>query len=303
MSESTHPHPENFCGGAFQDWLEVNLIQKCNANCSWCVEKVGYHPYHVASWETIANAALETCKKNIILLGGEPTLYKYIKPLIEKLIKENRKVWITTNGSKINRNFCGFNLKDITGVNISIHHYDLVKNSEITHIKLREPVLIDGIKTIHSNGGMVRLNCNTIKGYIDSEEKIVKYIKWCKLIGADTIRFAELKIEEDNFVDLATILNYKYGLNDDPFTLGCHKEAVILGVPINFRQMCGLQTSHRPAPVNPVQCRKEVLYYDGKVYDGWQSSMYKLSEQATDELLEGVAEGKITPEEAKRLIR
>jgi len=302
MTEFTQPHPENFCGGAFQDWLEVNLIKECNARCSWCIEKLGYHPFHMATWEQMAEAAIATGRKNIILLGGEPTLYSDIKPLIEKLVAANLKVWITTNGCRINRSYCERNFTGIAGVNISIHHFDMRLNHEITHLYLNEQVLIDGIKTIHELGGSIRLNCNTIKGYIDSEETIHQYIGWAKKIGADTIRFAELKVDENNFVDLTKVLGGKYGLNDDPFINGCHKEAVIDGMPINFRQMCGLQTTCRPVPINPKQYEKEVLYYDGKVYDGWQSSMYKLSEPALDELLQGVAEGKISPEEAKRLL-
>jgi hypothetical protein len=128
------------------------------------------------------------------------------------------------------------------------------------------------------------------------------YIDWAKSIGADSVRFAELKIDEDNFVDLGALLNHQYGLNDDPFINGCHKESVIDGMPVNFRQMCGLQTTHRPAPINPKQHAKEVLYYDGKIYAGWQSPMFPLDEQALDEILQGVAEGKISKEEAKRLI-
>ena len=299
----TYPHTENFCGGAFQDWLEVNLIQKCNAKCSWCIEKVGFHPYHKASWETIADAAIKTGLKNIILLGGEPTLYKDLKPLIQKLIKAKKKVWITTNGSRINKKFCEENLIGISGINISIHHYNLKKNAEITHLNLKAEILMEGIRILRMNDIGVRLNCNTIKGYIDSEEMIYEYVRFAKWIGANSVRFTELKMDNGSFVDLAIILNEKYGLNHDPFKMGCQAEGTILGMEVKFRQMCGLQTPHRPRPVDPVQCPKHVLYYDGKVYDGWQSSLYRLSDQAIDELLQGVAEGKISPEEAKRLIK
>jgi hypothetical protein len=177
------------------------------------------------------------------------------------------------------------------------------RNYDITHIHLKESTLVDGIKTIHEIGGVVRMNCNTIKGYIDSEETIREYISFCKRIGADNVRFAELKVDEGNFVNLTKVFNHQHGLNDDPFTLGCHKETIIDDFPVNFRQMCGLQTPCRVVPTNPFQCGKEVLYYDGKIYKGWQSSMYPLSEMALDELLQGVAEGKISPEEAKRLLQ
>ena len=83
------------------------------------------------------------------------------------------------------------------------------------------------------------------------------------------MRFAELK-NDDRFISLAKILDHKYGLNDDPFTLGCYQDAVIDGMPVNFRQLCGMQTDKIPAPINPKQILKNVLYYDGKMYAGWQ---------------------------------
>lgn len=42
-------------------------------------------------------------------------------------------------------------------------------------------------------------------------------------------------------------------------------------MPINFRQMCGLQTIKREKPNNPKNpFIKQVLYYDGNIYNGWQ---------------------------------
>jgi MoaA/NifB/PqqE/SkfB family radical SAM enzyme len=266
----SYPHPTNFCGGNFQDWLEVNLIKSCNAKCPWCIEKIGWHPTNKAEWKQIAKAAVKTKKKNIILLGGEPTLYKDLQQVITYLNKRKRNVWITTNGSKLTPEFIKKNLKGIHGVNISIHHYDLNKNKEITGMKLNKDSINSSIQYLVSNGVKVRINCNCINKYIDSEQKLLKFVSFFSKLGVQYVRFAELKVDEENFIDLAKILRYKYGLNDDPFALGCNKDAIIYGVHVNFRQMCGLQTTKRKKPIGPVQAEKEVLYYDGVVYDGWQ---------------------------------
>jgi pyruvate-formate lyase-activating enzyme len=265
------PNPRNFCGGNFQDWLEVNLINVCNAKCSWCIERNGYHPDHIATTKEIADAAIASGKKNIILLGGEPLLYKNIEELIGRIAEGGCSVWITTNGSRLTPEYVLVNLEFITGINISIHHYDLEKNKEITKLPIHESVLISSIGLLRDWGIHVRMNCNIIKGYIDTPEKIVAYVQWAKKIGAGKVRFAELKQDDEEFIDLAAILDHKYGLNDNPFTLGCNSDCVIEGIPVNFRQMCGLQTSRRIAPENPKQFVKEVLYYDGIMYKGWQT--------------------------------
>jgi hypothetical protein len=56
------PNKNNFCGGNFQDWLEVNLTDKCNGKCVWCIEKAGYHPEKHAGWQTIVKKAIESDK-------------------------------------------------------------------------------------------------------------------------------------------------------------------------------------------------------------------------------------------------
>jgi MoaA/NifB/PqqE/SkfB family radical SAM enzyme len=292
----TYPNSNNFCGGNFQDWLEVNLIDTCNGSCSWCVEKEGYHPKHHAEWYEIAEEALKTKRTNIILLGGEPLLYKDISKIIRILSAADRKVWITTNGALLSRDFILDNLQGITGINISVHSYDMYQNKKITGVMIND--LTDIIKTLHDISVSVRLNCNCISGHIDSAEEIDKYIDFVKIVGADKIRFAELKFDEENFIDLAKTLNYQYGLNDDPFISGCNCNTVIKDIPVNFRQMCGLQTSKRPKPVDPVQLGKQVLYYDGIVYPGWQMQKNYLTDSELLDLFQKVADKKINVEEA-----
>jgi pyruvate-formate lyase-activating enzyme len=267
------PHKNNFCGGNFSDWLEVYLTPKCNGNCSWCVDKNGWKPSEEVSYLELADVINNDLCKNVILLGGEPTLYPYLGRLIKRItfLGSNKNVYITTNGSMITREFVENKLIGIKGLNISIHDYNLDNHYSETGIDLSEKMLVEAISTLHANGSTVRLNCNCIKGCIDHIIKIYSYIEFAKDIGADSIRFSELKFSNERFVDLAKLFEYHYGLNDDPFTKGCNTDTNICGMHVNFRQMCGFQTSLRPTPSNPeVNVEKKVLYYDGKMYNGWQ---------------------------------
>ena len=271
------PNRHNWCGGNYGDWMEVLLTDKCNGNCSWCIEKEGFHPeYRVDVWK-IANKIIESEAKNIVLLGGEPTLYKDLQKLIE-IISGQKHIYITTNGSLVTDEVIE-NLYQLSGINISIHHYDLGKNEEITNIYLNQETLENAIARCRFHDITVRFNCNAIDGYIDSEEEIMNYIKWAKETGVDRIRFAELKHDGDNFVDLGKILNYKYGLNDNPYIEGCNKDVMINDMAVNFRQMCGLQTDKRVKPINPKSpFKKQVLYYDGKIYNGWQREVNNMTD-------------------------
>jgi organic radical activating enzyme len=270
MNIESLPNKVNSCAGAYNDWLEVHLTNECNGNCVWCIDKEAFHPLETATTSTLVKKILETGKQNIILLGGEPTLYKDIMNLVKVLSIIDKSVYITTNGSKL------INVIDyadsLTGLNISIHHYDLSLNKEITGINLDGEKLLCDLKNIIIKGVKVRLNCNLIENYIDNKEKIYKYIEFAKSLGCVAIRFAELRDCQELFVDLNKIFNNQFGLNDDPFLFGCCQNAIINDMPISFRQMCGLQTTCRRKPINPKQYKKDVLYNNGEIYEGWQSA-------------------------------
>jgi pyruvate-formate lyase-activating enzyme len=293
------PNERNFCGGNFQDWLEVMLTEKCNGKCSWCIEKKGYRPKERASWLELCGRIVESGKKNIILLGGEPTLYPELERMVRALaVAHNLNVYLTTNGSKLTREFVHSCLPHIHGVNISIHSYDLDENEEVTGIKLSADTLKLAIDTLHTHRATVRLNCNLIKGYIDSKGEIHRYIGFAMHLKADSIRFAELKEDPENFMSLHGIYGDKYGINNEPFGLGCNTDAEINGMPVNIRQMCGLQTDRRKKPLNPQQLAKTVLYYDGKFYDGWQTKENGMTEQEITNLLLKLVKGNVTMGEA-----
>ncbi len=296
----TLPNKKNFCGGAFSDWLEINLLSECNGSCSWCIEKDGYHPLKHVGWSTIVSKAIGFGAKNVILLGGEPTLYKDIKLIINNLSLSNINVWMTTNGSLLTPVFIKNNLRGITGINISIHHHNMLENFKVTGIKIDKYLLVESIKTLHFFGASVRLNCNCISGAIDNIEDIYSYMGFAKEVGADKIRFAEIKNDNDSFVNLAKLFTYQHGLNDDPFVNGCNRDVIINSMPINFRQMCGLQTEIRKKPIDPQIISKKVLYYDGKFYNGWQNKKKEkvMTNKELIELLRNIENGSVTPEAA-----
>lgn len=283
------PHPNNFCGGNYQDWMEVMLTAECNGKCSWCIEKEGFHPrWHIGGKE-LARIINDDPRPNVLLLGGEPTLYNDLEELNQYL--QNKNLYITTNGSHL---LNIFNMKLLKGVNISIHHYDLERNTKITGCRLVNSLQL--IAPLKKKGIQIRFNCNLIKGEIDSKEAILQYIEFAKQYHVDSVRFAELKNVDHEFVDLAEIMDHEYGLNDDPYIHGCNQDVIINGMHVNFRQMCGLQTPLRPKPTYPEQYSKSVLYYNGQYYQGWQKAMNMRK------LLEMVLEQQITINEAMTLL-
>jgi len=264
------PNENNFCGGNFQDWLEVMLYDKCNGKCSWCVEKDGYRPNHFLPIDKLIEKIIETKKQNVILLGGEPTLHPGIGRIIKTLTRSDINVYVTTNGSLLSPKFVTENLTSLKGINISIHDFILKENYKITGIDLDLCKLQSSISLLHLTDTTVRLNCNLIRNHIDSYRNIIAYTNFAKDIKADGVRFAELKNDKENWVNMMDIFDGEFGVNNEPFGLGCVRDVTINDIPVNLRQMCGLQTHMRKTPCNPEQINKQVMYYDGNIYDGWQ---------------------------------
>ena len=139
------PNKKNFCGCNFADWLEVNLTDKCNGRCAWCIEKNGYHPEKKATVFEMVRAIKKTGKKNIILLGGDPTLYPHLKTLIRRLSGIN--IYLTTNGSRLSKSFAVCVLDGIKGINVSMHSNHPLENKNITGIDLDLVVLRNVFET------------------------------------------------------------------------------------------------------------------------------------------------------------
>lgn len=301
------PNPKNFCGGNYQDWIEVMLTPKCNGSCTWCVENDGYHPKEEVSWRVLVDRIWKVGKKNVILLGGEPSLYEDLDLLVHRLKSQGFNVYLTTNGSRTTR--LTKEVYGLTGLNISIHHYDMERNRDIVGIKLNKALLKANIKHLYwRDNTITRFNCTLVKGQIDSVEEIEKYVEFAKQMGASSVRFAELK-HDDSFVNLYELFGDKYGLTNDPFKDGCSTDAIIKGIPINFRQMCGIQTPFRKLHDNIEMPghTKSVLYYNGEVYDGWQTKDKEIEDMAkklsVKEILSRVKSGRMTLETAEKLIK
>ena len=263
----------------------------------------------------MVSAAVAAGMLNVQLLGGEPTLHKDLRSIIGGLVRRGRKVWLTTNGSRLSADYVQQVLAGVSGVNVSVHHYNLAANAVVTGINLDFETLRAAIERLHDLGATVRLNCTCIAGAVDSRSEMSRYIdRLAKPLGTDTVRFAELKGNTDSFVNLTRALGGGYGLTDDPFRYGCSLDATIDEMPVNLRIMCGLQTKYRPAPLSPEQVPNPVLYYDGVIYSGWQLRKEILmppvnhveatvTNLAIDAVIAKLTASKINTEEASRLLK
>lgn len=264
----------NPCMGVYGKCLDVKITNICNGNCNFCIEKDGLKTENVSVDKLIESTNKLKDYKKVLILGGEPLLYPYLYEYLEG-IKEKDEIYITTNGSLLTESIIYNIASYLTAINISIHHYDEDKNSQIIKTRVDFNQIQKSIKVLKSYGVGVRINTNLIKGGIDTQEKAIMMILFAKLLGSDTIRFAELQNLQncsELFVDASNIFN---DIHKNPFTDGCEQELNIVdGIKVYLRLTCGIVNPLKEKPLNTNRKGSEtkVMYTNSKVYNGWVGS-------------------------------
>ena len=171
--------------------LTVQLTNKCNSKCTFCSNSLFKdYDFDINKFMEVFNTLNSNYTiAKVAFTGGEPTLHpdfvKLVKFVRTKLPRAN--IVVNTNASHLEV------LEEITGLDIefgiSRHHFDDNKNWEI--FKSSAPAGSKDLKNF-SEKENVLLHCNLIKGYIDSIDKCVDYINWCKENGFKEVGFVEL---------------------------------------------------------------------------------------------------------------
>ena len=178
--------------------LYVDISSACNASCSFCIaptieRKNGPGFFDGAKF---ALDLTESIEGTVQIVGGEPMISKKLPKLLQKISEHNyRRVVLNTNGSFItDERISQMNSANVTNVNLSRHHYDEHSNQEIMRLqpKLSNSELALSIENITNSGIDMRMQCNLIKGYIDSVPEILNYLDWCSSIGIKEISFSQI---------------------------------------------------------------------------------------------------------------
>ena len=267
--------PRNACAGGYGNCLDVKIVNACNANCAFCIEKGGYCP----DGKPVKELALETLNSDadtVLILGGEPTLYPHLAEYLFLIRPWKKNIYMTTNGSLLKDGLTEAIAPYLDGINISIHHHqedrnDEVYNREGFHVSF--DALSEAIKTLHANGVTVRINTNLVKGMLDNLDDVNAMVAMARdQLHADEIRFSELQDCDDLWVDSRSVFQ---GLPEDPYCAGCEQELPQYeGILVRVKMTCGRVSRHRPPVTSKPKRtgRTEVLYPDAVRRMGWLSS-------------------------------
>ena len=269
-------NPKNPCAGFYGLCLDVKIIDACNGICAFCIEKGGRKSKN-ASVKTLIKKTLLQPVRNILILGGEPLLYPHLKEYLRGVSSSDKRIYLTTNASHLTSELSSKIAPYLEAINLSIHHFDLVVNQTLTGVMLYSSVLQEAIQVLHTSGVRVRLNCNLIKGGIDTFEKAKFFALFAKdTLKADGIRFAELQNAPDQYVAAAEVFPI-CGIHSEPFSMGCEqtlnfKLPALTGFDMKVRLTCGLVNPKllKPSDLSGRNQHTLVMYPDGLVDRGWR---------------------------------
>lgn len=183
-------------------YLDVVLTDNCNSNCSFCIADL-IHEKLDGDFEImkakIKYAVDHLHVKEVLLLGGEPTVSPLLIPMIQHLKTLNLdKIIMTTNGVKL-----AYDAKfreevmsaGLTNINISFMNINIKDQHEITHCPKHRIVMLDGLERIYKEavkyGVKVRINNNIFKGNNDTVAKMLKFYVAVKPF-CDSLKFSPL---------------------------------------------------------------------------------------------------------------
>ena len=146
----------------------ISLTYDCNNKCEWCYAASNLEKnnkiFPVEKEEGTIDFLSSLGVKKIILIGGEPTLYRNLGGLLEKIVNKEIKVGVISNGRKFsNRDFTKRIQK--TGLDyltISVCGPNAESHDSVTKIKGSFNQSINGIETAIEEG--IHVATNTVIG-------------------------------------------------------------------------------------------------------------------------------------------
>ena len=165
----------------------LSLTYRCNLNCSMCTQygdgfkQNAPQDMTLEQWENFFESVSDVNPKpKMLLMGGEPLLYKDFEKLFELTQKHGFNVQIVTNGVLLDK-YLEQIAKTDTTITISLdgleHTHDSIRNKQGTFKKVMQN--IDKIEAYQKQGSKIKLciNCVMLPDNVDELSEFLEFIQ------------------------------------------------------------------------------------------------------------------------------
>lgn len=213
--------------GRVHNYLRISLTEKCNLRCTYCMPAEGV-PLTPASNLMNAEEIYQIAKifvangvDKIRLTGGEPSVRKDFKEIIQKLSNLNVSVAISTNAVIIDKFIDDLKEANIKIVNVSLDTLNPERFKKIT-LKSSFDKVWNNLLLLIDKGFKVKLNVVLLKG--ENDHEIIEFIKMTKDLPI-SVRFIEFMPFDGNRWDRSMTVSFKE-INEEVLRV-YHKDEVI----------------------------------------------------------------------------
>lgn len=210
-----------------EPYLDIVLTDYCNANCSFCIADLIHDRLILdvdKAKQKIEFAMKYMGVKEVLLLGGEPTMAKSLVPFIKYLATLGlNKIIMTTNGlalahyPKLRDDILSAGL---TNLNVSVMSLNENLQQDITQSKSKPLTFSDVVlisKFAHQNNIKVRINNNIFKNNNDRLSDVISFYSSLRY-SIDSIKFSPLlKTDSFSVIDVKTQWVKDNILSDDAY--------------------------------------------------------------------------------------
>lgn len=173
-------------------WLTVN--RACNMRCPWCYAKDENFDTQknidVTVGKGILNLLSEIGCKNVILIGGEPTIYPHIVELIQFAKDKNVRPILVTNGVKLSEEGFVENIIDagVSDITVSLKGFSGESYNRYTKGFGEKAFskVTQGIHNVKKRGSGINISITLFR---EMSEHIDKYIELVKELSPNSISF------------------------------------------------------------------------------------------------------------------
>ncbi len=183
--------------------LMLEPTHRCNLDCAGCDRIRLYDQEHTSdlSLAQCLDAVKEADAPVVTITGGEPTLYKDLKPLVAELIRRKKQIYLCSNGILMESFIDDF--KSSSRLTLNIH----LDGMEATHDRIANrpgtfKKAIAAIKLAKEKGFRVSTNTSVFKNTDDKElESLFTLLKNLRVNGIlISPAFSYERVENDIFL-------------------------------------------------------------------------------------------------------
>ncbi len=160
-------------------WLE--LTQSCNLKCIHCYEGEQHacskNELTKADWMSIIDDLSKRKIKKVILIGGEPSIYRDVDDIIRYLTKKNIDTILFTNATLLSDELKQTIIDHNVYLKVSIYGNDAQTHDGITMVNGSFHRVISNVKELLKEGVKVEASIIAMKENQDNIEKTIQFVR------------------------------------------------------------------------------------------------------------------------------